>query len=202
MIIIVSGFAGSGKSTLAEKLAKKHGLKCVHASGLLRQLQSRAAEELKTEDAKANTGWWESPEGKAYLEKRLQDSSMDKALDKELLRIAGEDQVVLDSWTMPWLFKGQAFKVWLKTSLDVRAKRVSGRDKLDQKEVHQKLADRDEKTAAIYKKIYGFELGKDLKPFSLVLDTDQLNEEKVFQKVDEELGKWLKNNRVTQAGSC
>ncbi|MBS3063385.1 MAG: cytidylate kinase family protein [Candidatus Diapherotrites archaeon] len=195
MIVIVSGFAGSGKSTLAERLAKKQGLKCVHASGLLRQLQERTASELKADEAKANTGWWESREGKAYLERRLKDSSMDQALDAELLRIAKAGDVVLDSWTMPWLFKGNAFKVWLKTSLDVRAKRVAGRDKLDEKEVQAKLAERDEKTATIYRKIYGFELGKDLKPFSLVLDTDKLNEKQVFEACVDALEKWLKTQR-------
>ncbi len=202
MLIIVSGFAGSGKSTLAEKLAAKHGLKCIHASGLLRQLQERAAGQLKADEAKANTGWWESKEGKAYLEKRLKDPSMDKALDKELLRIAAGDNAVLDSWTMPWLFEGKAFKVWLKTSLGVRAKRVAGRDKLDEREVHAKLKERDEKTAEIYRNIYGFELGRDFAPFDLVLDTDALNEEQVFKRVGAALEQWMKAERFKQTGSC
>ncbi len=190
MIIIVSGFAGSGKSTLAEKLAAQHALKCVHASGLLRQLQERAVHQLQASEAKANTGWWESPAGKAYLEKRMKDPSMDKALDAELQKIAAAGDVVLDSWTMPWLFKGNAFKVWLRASAETRAKRVSGRDKLDEKEVYKKLKERDEKTAAIYKKIYGFDLGKDLRPFTLVLDTDTLNEEQVFAHANQEIIKW------------
>ena len=36
-------------------------------------------------------------------------------------------------------------------------------------------------TKAIYKKLYGFVLGEDFAPFDLVLDTDNLDAEEVFE---------------------
>jgi len=45
----------------------------------------------------------------------------------------------------------------------------------------QILTEKEARTKAIYKKLYGFTLGEDFAPFHLVLDTDNLNAEEVFQ---------------------
>ncbi|AJF59897.1 MAG: cytidylate kinase family protein [Candidatus Diapherotrites archaeon] len=180
MLIIVSGFAGSGKSTLTEKLAKALGLKFVHASDLLRQLKSKKTGKLDAEHTKSGSGWWESKEAEEYMKKRENDSSMDERLDKELLKIAEKGSVVLDSWTLPWLSK-KGFKIWLEASAETRAKRVAERDSIPFGKVKKKIVERDKKTAAIYKRLYGFELGKDKKPFHLVIDTNNLNESQTFE---------------------
>lgn len=182
MLIIVSGFAGSGKSTLSELLGKEFGLKVVHASHLLKELQNKSVKELDTEHTKAGSGFWESKEGKIFLERREKDFSMDKKLDELLLKIAGKGNVVLDSWTMPWLCK-KGFKVWLEVSAKERARRVAKRDNLPEKQVLERIVERDKKTAGIYKKLYGFEIGKDFKPFSMVVRADKLDEKKVFELV-------------------
>lgn len=168
-VIIVSGFAGSGKSTLAEKLAIEFNLPCVHASDILRQLARKKAEEIDTTKTTAGSGWWESEEAKEYMKKRMSDGSLDKELDRMLLAIIDKGNVVMDSWAMPWLSK-KGCKIWLNVAAEERAKRVSERDKLPYSEVLKKIKSRDEKTAEIYKKLYGFELGKDLSPFNLVID--------------------------------
>ena len=180
MLIIVSGFAGSGKSTLSEALGKEFGLKVVHASHLLKELQKKKPEELDIENTQAGTGFWESKEGQSFLEKRQKDSSMDRALDKKLLEIAKKGNVVLDSWTMPWLCK-DGFKIWLNTSAKERAKRVANRDGLPEKEVLAKILERDKKTAQIYEKLYGFKIGKDFSPFQLLINADKLKEKQVFE---------------------
>lgn len=189
-IIIVSGFAGSGKSTLAEKLAKHFGMKCIHASDLLRQLQDKKASELRPEESKAGSGWWETKEGKEFMKKRLEDMSMDRELDKLLLKVIDEGNVVVDSWTMPWLSK-KGFKIWLDVSAEERAKRVAKRDCLDVKDVIERIEYRDVKTAEIYRNLYGFELGKDLKPFNLVARAEK-TEEGVFEEAKKALERYFK----------
>ena len=64
IVICISGMAGTGKSTLAKKLAQKYGLKYYSGGDALRAL---AAE--KGYNSSSN-GWWESPEGLSFLEKR------------------------------------------------------------------------------------------------------------------------------------
>lgn len=181
-VIIVSGFAGSGKSTLAERLAVEFNLRCIHASDLLRQLRDKEIGELDVGKTKSGSGWWESKEAEGYLKKRMKNGSMDKALDKKLLLEIEKGDVVVDSWTMPWLSK-KGYKIWLDASIENRAKRIAARDKMELGAVIEKVKERDEKTAQIYRKLYGFGLGRDRLPFDFVLDTNNLDEDAVFKEV-------------------
>jgi cytidylate kinase len=166
--------AGTGKSTLAKKLAKKYGLRYYSGGDALKAL---AAEEGYDSSSR---GWWESPEGLSFLEKREKNFKFDKAVDDKLLEYAQQGRVLLDSWTMPWLLKA-GFKIWLVASVEKRAERIARRDKLSIKEALQMLKEKEARTKAIYKKLYGFTLGEDFEPFNLVLDTDNLNAGEVFQ---------------------
>jgi cytidylate kinase len=180
-VIIVCGLAGSGKSTLAEKLAKKLKWKCVHSSDIFRQIQAHQ-KKLDAFKTKQGKGYWESKEAMKYYGKRMQNLSIDRLVDKELLHAVQKGNVVLDSWVMPWLSK-KGFKIWLAVSEKERIKRIVGRDRMKATEVAKRLKTKEKRTSAIYKKLYGFEFGKDLSPFHLVIDTTELNEKKVFQAV-------------------
>ena len=166
--------AGTGKSTLSQKLAEKYQLKYYSGGDALKAL---AAKEGYNSSSR---GWWESPEGLSFLEKREKNLKFDKAVDDTLLEYAQQGNVLLDSWTMPWLLK-TGFKIWLVASIEKRAERIAERDKITVKEALEVLKEKEARTKAIYKKLYGFALGEDFAPFNLVLDTDNLNAEEVFQ---------------------
>ena len=174
IVVCISGMAGTGKSTLSKKLAKKYGLRYYSGGDALKAL---AAEEGYDS---ASRGWWESPEGLGFLEKREKNFEFDKAVDDKLLEYAQQGQVLLDSWTMPWLLK-TGFKIWLIASVEKRAERIAKRDRISIKEASEVLKKKESKTKAIYKKLYGFTLGEEFEPFNLVLDTDKLNAGEVFQ---------------------
>ena len=174
LVLCICGMAGSGKSALAEKLAEKYGLKYYSGGDALKAL----AEEEGYHPL--DRGWWESTEGIRFLEKRERNSKFDKAVDEKLLELAKQGNVVFDSWTMPWLIK-KGFKVWLEASAKKRAARIAKRDGISVKEALKALRTKEKGTKAIYKKLYGFNLGEDFKPFHLILDTDYLEAEEVFQ---------------------
>ena len=174
IVVCISGMAGTGKSTLSKKLAKKYKLRYFSGGDALKAL---AAEEGYDS---SKHGWWESSEGLSFLEKREKNLEFDKVVDKKLLEYAQQGQVLLDSWTMPWLLK-TGFKIWLVASVEKRAERISKRDKIPVKEALKVLKEKEARTRSIYKKIYGFRLGEDFEPFDLVLDTDALNAGEVFQ---------------------
>jgi cytidylate kinase len=173
IVVCISGMAGTGKSTLAKKLANKYGLKYYSGGDALKALASEEGYDT------SSRGWWESPEGLRFLERREKDAQFDKAVDEKLLEYAKCGNVLLDSWTMPWLIKS-GFKIWLLASTEKRAARVAVRDRLPLKEAMKVLQEKEAKTKAIYKKLYGFTLDEDFKPFDLVLDTDNLNADEVF----------------------
>jgi cytidylate kinase len=161
---------------LARKLAEKYKLRYVSGGDALKQLA------LEKSHSSSKPGWWESKEGLQFLLQRGRDDHFDEEVDSKLLEIACEGNVVLDSWTMPWLAK-DAFKIWLEASSEKRAKRIAGRDAMNSKQALQALQEKEKRTKEIYKKLYGFELGEDFAPFNFILDTENLGSQDVFRIV-------------------
>ena len=174
IVICISGMAGTGKSTLSKKLAKKYNLKCYSGGDALKELAKAEGYDASRE------GWWETPEGLNFLKTRANNPKFDKAVDAKLLEYASAGNVLLDSWTMPWLLK-DGFKIWLMASIEKRAARVAERDGMTPEQAIKVLEEKESRTKAIYKELYGFVLGEDLAPFDLVLDTDKLNADEVFE---------------------
>jgi cytidylate kinase len=172
-IICISGLAGTGKSTLSKKLAEKYGLRYFSGGDVLKELAKQEGYDVSVQ------GWWESPQGLRFLNERINDPKFDKAVDDKLVEYARQGKVLLDSWTMPWLLK-EGFKIWLEASFEKRASRVAVRDSMTAAEAFGVLQEKEARTKAIYKALYGFVLGEDFKPFDFVLDTDNLSAEEVF----------------------
>ena len=181
VVICISGMAGTGKSTLTKKLAEKYKLKYYSGGDALKELAAAKGYDSTRE------GWWESPDGLSFLQVRSTDQKFDRAVDEKFLEYAQKGNVLLDSWTMPWLLKG-GFKIWLMASMEKRAARVAVRDKMSVEEAFKVLEEKETRTKAIYKKLYGFALGEDLTPFDLVLDTDNLNAQEVFEVLCKVIG--------------
>jgi len=191
IVICICGMAGSGKSTLAKKLAEKYGLKYYSGGDALKALAiEKGYKTLKH-------GWWETMEGMQFLEDREKDPKFDKAVDKKFMEVAEKGNVVLDSWTMPWLLK-KGFKIWLEASPENRAKRIAKRDRISVKEALKALRDKEERTKTIYRELYGFSLGEDFSPFHLILDTDNLEAREVFQVLCEVIDRVALNSMTTK----
>lgn len=173
VVVCVCGLAGSGKSTLARRLAGRYGLRYCSGGAALKAL---AVDEGFSS---VRRGWWESAEGMRFLRRRGEDEEFDRAVDSKLLAFAEEGNVVLDSWTMPWLLD-VGFKVWLEASFERRAGRVARRDGIGVEEAMEALRRKEGRTREIYRRLYGFRLGEDYGPFHLILDTDILKAVEVF----------------------
>jgi cytidylate kinase len=176
IVICMCGMTGCGKSTVAKRLAEKYGLEYFSGGNALKALAFEAGYKP------AEKGWWETAEGMKFLQQRMDDPQFDEKVDEKLLELARQGNVVLDSWTMPWLLK-EGFKVWLDASPRVRAGRVAGRDGIRVEEAFKFLKEKDKKTKVIYKNLYGFDLGNDFSPFDFILVTDELDVDEVFRAV-------------------
>ena len=173
-VICISGMAGTGKSTLSKKIAEKYHLRYYSGGDVLKDLAKQEGYDVSIR------GWWESPEGLKFLNERVNDPKFDKAVDDKLLEYAQQGNVLLDSWTMPWLLNA-GFKIWLEASFEKRAARVAERDNMSLAEALEVLKEKEAHTKAIYKELYGFVLGEDFKPFDFILDTDNLSAAEVFE---------------------
>jgi len=176
IVICISGFAGSGKSTLGRKLAEALSLRYVSGGDGLKMLAVERGYKPGGEE------WWETEEGFKFLEERLRNPDFDKEVDQKLLELAEKGGVVIDSWTLPWLYKN-GFNIWLKARPEVRARRLSKRSNVSFEEALEMLKNRDRESTELYRRLYGIRLGVDFEPFHLVLDTSNLDENAVFKIV-------------------
>jgi cytidylate kinase len=176
IVICICGMTASGKSTVARRVADKYGVRLYSGGDALKALAIEAGYKP------LNRGWWESEEGLKFLRQRQSDPGFDRKVDAKLLEYAKQGNAILDSWTMPWLFDN-GFNIWIDASKEVRVKRLAKRDELGLREALRILEEKEETTKQIYKKLYGFRLGEDFSPFDLVLDTDKLDADEVFQTV-------------------
>jgi cytidylate kinase len=173
---------------VARRLAERYGLRHFSGGGALKALAVEAG--YKTFER----GWWESEEGLRFLKLRTEDSGFDRRVDEKLLELAKGGNMVLDSWTMPWLLK-EGFKVWFEASPMMRAKRVAKRDRISVGEALRVLKEKDDLTRRIYEDLYGFVLGEDFSPFDLVLDTDLLGVREVFGVICLVVDRWVFGKR-------
>lgn len=172
--ICLSGLTGSGKSTLARRLAEKYGLERISGGEMLKEI-------LAGRESLVDQGWWERDHAYEALRLRLEDPRYDTEVDRRLMELAERGGYVLDSWTIAYLLDcNSCIKIFLKADFEVRASRVANRDNISIEEAKNRIKIKEERTYEIYKRLYGFELGKDLTPFHLVVDTSKMSPEEVF----------------------
>jgi cytidylate kinase len=182
--IIISGMPAVGKTTVSRKVADVLEKPMVGGGDVLKEM---AVEEGYTPGGE---DWWDKGEGMKFLRERMRKPGFDKEVDARLLQKAKKGDVVITSYPVPWL-TGDGVKVWLSGSVKSRASRMSKRDGLPLFKCREVLRVRDHENYGLYKKIYGIEFGKDLKPFDLVVETDTIDEARVADIV---LG-YLKDRR-------
>ena len=165
-----------GKTTLAKRLAERYSLRYVSGGDLLKELAGQLG--FRVQEA----GWWETEEGFRFLEKRRGDPEFDKKVDEQLLRLVSEGGVAVTSYTLPWL-SPFGVKVWLKASQEERARRLMKRDRIPYAKALELIKKRDQENRELYSALYGIRLGEDLSVFHLVVDTEALDEDRLYNVV-------------------
>lgn len=163
--IIMCGMPAVGKTTVAKMIASKLGLDLVGGGDILKEIA------LEEEYNATGDDWWDTEEGMKFLKKREGSSKFDKEVDTRLLKKVERGDIVITSYTLPWLAK-KGIKVWLSGTPETRAQRMARRDATTPEECMRVIIKRDEENYKLYKKLYKIEFGRDLSPFQLVVGTD------------------------------
>lgn len=171
--IVISGWPAVGKTTIASALAKDLGYQQYNGGDVLKILASEKGYSVSRND------WWDTEEAKNFMEERESNSYFDIEVDRKLVEIIRQGNVIVTSYTLPWLVP-ESIKIWLKGSRSNRVKRMAKRDKLDMIHAKEIISQRDENNIRIYHNLYGYEFGKDLTVFDFVLDTDLLDLESLI----------------------
>lgn len=180
--IIISGPPAIGKTTISKGLAKEFGLKSLSGGDVLKELAKEQGFKTQGDD------WWDTLDGMKFLSQRKDNYEFDNIVDEKLKKIFLEGNVVITSYTLPWLVKG-GIKIWLAGSHENSAKRMQSRDNMSFQEAFDIVKKRYDENKILYKKLYGFDFGDDLKVFDIVIDTNGLDAQTVLntaiQKVRE-----------------
>ena len=172
--IIISGQPAIGKTTVAKGLAEEFDL--VHLSGgdILKELAKDKGFDTKRND------WWDTQEGMNFLIERQENSEFDKNVDDKLKKLFSKGDVVITSYTLPWLVDG-GVKIWLSGSKKNSVQRMTIRDNLSETNALGIVQKRYNENKIIYKTLYGFEFGEDLSVFDKIIETDNLNAKQVLE---------------------
>ena len=166
--VIISGPPAIGKTTIAKGIAKEFDLTHLSGGDILKELAVEDGFETKGDD------WWDTQEGMSFLSKRQENFEFDKKVDDKLKKLFLGGNVVITSYTLPWIVEG-GVKIWLAGSKDNSAQRMTTRDKLSKNEALEIVQKRYNENKIIYKTLYGFEFGEDLSVFNKVIETDNLD---------------------------
>ena len=166
--VIISGPPAIGKTTIAKGIGKEFGLRHLSGGDILKELAQDEGFDTGGDD------WWDTPEGMSFLSHRQENSEFDKKVDAKLKKLFLEGNVVITSYTLPWIVEG-GVKIWLAGSMENSARRMTVRDNLSKNDTVKIVKKRYDENKIIYKTLYGFEFGEDLSVFNKVIETDNLD---------------------------
>jgi CMP/dCMP kinase len=166
--IVISGWPAVGKTTMAIELAKEFNLTTYSGGDILKLLAGTKGYSTSGDD------WWDTEEARRFMQERKLDPTFDNQVDKKLIEIIRSQSAVVTSYTLPWLANG-GVKFWLKGSQENRAMRMANRDNIPYREAKKVIQIRDEQNRNIYRNLYSFNFGEDLKVFDFCLNTDLLS---------------------------
>lgn len=172
--IIISGPPAIGKTTISKGLAKEFEMQNLSGGDVLKELAKEQGFQTQGDD------WWDTKEGMAFLNQRKDNYEFDKKVDEKLKEIFQKGNVVITSYTMPWLVQG-GIKIWLGGSKQNSAQRMQTRDNMQLSDALEIVKKRYEENKALYKKLYGFEFGDDLSVFDIIINTDGLDAQAVLK---------------------
>ena len=172
--MIISGPPAIGKTTVAQGLAEEFNLNHLSGGDILKEMAEAEGFSSHGDD------WWDTQDGMNFLEKRKTNTDFDKKVDEKLQELFHQGNVVITSYTLPWLVN-DGIKLWLSGSFVNSARRMKTRDNVTELDALEVVKKRFEENKEIYKSLYNFEFGQDLSVFDKIINTDDLNAEQVLK---------------------
>ncbi len=153
MLLSMSGLPGSGTTTVSKLLAEHYGVDLVNAGDVFRGLAKEHGMTLAEFGALAES-----------------DASIDVKIDERQKEIANtRDDIILEGRLAGHMAE-KALKVWIKAPIDVRVKRISGREGASFDVMLDETIKREASEAVRYKEIYEIDI-EDMSVYDLVIDS-------------------------------
>jgi cytidylate kinase len=157
LVITVAGPHGSGRSTQATKLAEVFSLRYVSTGTLFRERAQQLGVSLE-EMTRIAAG----------------DDAFDRFLDDRAKEETRKGGVVLDASLSGWVAVKPDLRIYLTAPLDVRVKRIAGRENRDVREVEKETILRERNELERFRCYYDFDLS-DLSIYDVILNTEHFD---------------------------
>jgi len=194
--IVISGMPGSGSTTVAKKLSERLSLNYFSPGQLFKDISKGKLKEqyyyqlFKTlsdeknlqipdfdsiDDSNAANNLWQTEFGKSQ--------ELHEVIDQLQLELAKDENIILDGKLSIHMIQDATLKVWLKSSLDERAKRASKRDGIPIGQIKEIIKSREIKEREEWKKIYGIDYFDQENQADLIIDSSDLDSDQVTEIV-------------------
>jgi predicted cytidylate kinase len=187
MLITLSGLSGSGKSSTAKAVSEALGIPTVDVGGIFR---AKAAEH--------------GMDVMAFGRYVAEHPEIDRELDDEMIEEARrQPDLILQARLAGWMtYKREvpAMRIWLETSEEERARRVSGREGISPEQALADLRLRDSRDRERYLGLYGLDVN-DISVYDVVIRTDNLGLAEVTSAVINSINAYGRRNAEQSAGS-
>ncbi|MHA1985002.1 MAG: (d)CMP kinase [Promethearchaeota archaeon] len=164
MILTISGLHGTGKSTIGKLISQKLGLKYYSTGQVFRDLAKEmnfTLEELTD-----------------YVEK---NPDIDKKLDDKIIKIAQEDNVIIDSQLSAYILESIAdFKILLTCPLEIRINRMTERDASLYEDTLRETIVRENSEIERFNRLYDIDLNNQ-QIYDVIIDTAKLTIEEILE---------------------
>ncbi|MBI2580164.1 MAG: cytidylate kinase family protein [Candidatus Aenigmarchaeota archaeon] len=173
-VIVVSGMPGAGSSTVASLLAKRLNLRHFSAGDFFKK---KAVESgVKEGETRRATEF--------LLTERGSRKDFHVDIDDLQRELAKAGNIVIDGKLSIRLLSGlYDVSVWLKAPDDVRARRISGRDGIPEKEALKAVKERDRIERQSFLRIYGFDTFSQENEAGIVVDTSDMTPEEIVNLI-------------------
>ena len=166
MRITISGLSGSGTTTVADLLSKELSMAVISAGEMFRAIAKEKGLPLGEFNKLA--------ENNDDFDRGIDEKQGEEAMKRENVIVEGR----LSGFFVPHA----DLKIWLKAPMDIRARRVAGREGLAYGEALSAMKNREQSEHKRYDQYYGINLD-DLSIYDLVIDSSRWRENGIVEMI-------------------
>lgn len=166
--IFVSGLTAAGKTTHTQLLASEYNLQYISAFNIMLKRANIDVENVPKD-------FWVSSASASLRSLRDKDQSIDKWVDQQMTSAAATlDNVIFDSWGLPWLSSEPGLRIWIESSITSRWwKAIVSQginSNIDPDITLREMNNKDNFTRKYFLENYGFDLFSNRDDFDYIID--------------------------------